>query len=138
MTDITQGSGWPPHYWPKGWLFGRSGVDEPPQIGFGGGLATLKRPKKRGLGFGRCRSGGGRATPKAFGGDSATPPNPNPFLFLVFKPFGGGRTTPKGLGWFRPPHTADLGVAQGFGGGPATPQNPNIFFLFFGHLGVVR
>jgi hypothetical protein len=68
----------------------------------------------------------------AFGSDPATLQNPNLFfLFLIFWPFGGGRTTPKGLGWFRPPHTADLGVAQGLWGWSGHPPKPLTFLFCF-------
>jgi hypothetical protein len=56
--------------------------------------------------------GGGRSHPQALGGGPATPKIPNPFFpFFFFLAFRGGRTTPKGLGWLRPPPYGRYGVA---------------------------
>jgi hypothetical protein len=44
-------------------------------------------------------------------GWSGHPQNPKPFFFF-FLAFRGGRTTPKGLGWLRPPPYGRYGVAD--------------------------
>jgi hypothetical protein len=79
--------------------------------------------------------GGGRKPPPGPWGWSGHPQNPKPifaFFFFFFLAFRGGRTTPKGLGWLRPP----LGQKWG---GPATPifwarggsSHPDFFLFFF-------
>jgi hypothetical protein len=71
---------------------------------------------------------GGRSHPKALGGGSATPKNPKPifrffFFFFFGGPFGGGRTTPLGLGVVRPPQT-------GRGGDSSHPRFSYVSFFF--------
>jgi hypothetical protein len=56
------------------------------------------------------------------------------FLFLVSKPFRGGRTTPKGLevvsttpyGW----SGGSRATTKAFGGDPATLKSQTFFFVF--------
>jgi hypothetical protein len=70
-------------------------------------------------------------------------PPPPPLFFWAF---WGGRTTPKGLGWVRPPPYGRYGVAEatpwpkmgwsghptfGKGVAPATPIPSSLFFFFF-------
>jgi hypothetical protein len=137
----------PPHFWPRGG-FGHPipavwGWLKPPQA-FGGGPATPKGQKKKkkmgfglwgwpnhplgpGGGFGHHLPvvGGGFGHPQALGGGPATPKGQNPFfLFFFFLAFRGGRTTPKGLGWLRPPPYGRYGVAR-------PPRFLPFFFLLF-------
>jgi hypothetical protein len=52
--------------------------------------------------------------------------------------FGGGQTTPKGLGGLRSPPMAGMEVDKatpGPLGGLATPKSPKLFFFFFGKFG---
>jgi hypothetical protein len=81
--------------------FGLWGWLDHPQ-GHGGGRSHHLRP-----------AGGVRSHPQALGGGLATPKIPNPFFsfFFFFLAFQGGRTTPKGLGWLRPPPYDRYGVA---------------------------
>jgi hypothetical protein len=110
------------------------GWPKPPQA-FGGGPATSKGQKKmekwvlafegwpkpppgpRGwFGHPLRPVGGVRSHPQALGGGLATPKGQNPFFlfffFFFFFAFRGGRTTPKGLGWLRPPPYGRYGVAE--------------------------
>jgi hypothetical protein len=151
----------------KGWLrpphTGRMGVAKATP-GLWGWSGHPKRPKKERkkwvLAF-----GGGRTTPKGmevaksttYGrqgvasdtpgprGWSGHPQRPKRILsfFFFFWAFWGGRTTPKGLGWLRPPHTAGMGWPKpplgdhpifGKGVAPATPIYLFFFFFFFNFL----
>jgi hypothetical protein len=122
-------SGWlrPPHT-------GRMGVAEatPGLCGWSGHPERPKKKKKRKNGFWPLGVAG--PPPKAWGGFGhphtagmgwpKPPPGPrgwaghpkgqNPFFrfFFFFLAFRGGRTTPKGLGWLRPPSYGRYGVAE--------------------------
>jgi hypothetical protein len=117
--------------------FGLWGWPDHP-LGHGGGRSHHLRP-----------AGGVRSHPQALGGGPATQrpkPIPPPPLFFFFWAFWGGRTTPKGLGWLRPPPYGWYGVAKatpwpkmgwsghptfGKGVAPATPILLFFFLLFF-------
>jgi hypothetical protein len=164
----------PPHFWPRGGRpphTGRMGVAEatPGLWGWSGHPERpkkKKKKKKRKKGFGILPDhplgpgggfrhhlqvvGGGFSHPQALGGGLATPKIPNPFFsvffFFFFGAFRGGRTTPKGLGWLRPPPYGRYGVAGHplakngmvrppyfLGKGWLQPPRflPSLFFFFF-------
>jgi hypothetical protein len=82
------------------------------------------------------RYGVAEATPQAFGGGPATPKATKKKKKRKKKKMkwvcavGGGRTTPKGLGWLRPPSTTTprpLGVVRP----PPMAQTHFVFFFFF-------
>jgi hypothetical protein len=118
--------------------FGLWGWPDHP-LGHGGGRSHHLRP-----------AGGVRSHPQGLGW-SGHPQRPKPifppfFFFFFFWAFWGGRTTPKGLGWLRPPPYGRYGVAEatpwpkmgwsghptfGKGVAPATPIPSSLFFFFF-------
>jgi hypothetical protein len=89
------------------------------------------------------------ATPLAKNGVVRPPPKAKThfsfFFFFFFWAFWGGRTTPKGLEWLRPPPYSRYGVAEAtpwpkmgwsghptFGKGVApASSHPNFLFFFF-------
>jgi hypothetical protein len=74
----------------------------------------------------------------------AHPQNPKPIFFVFFLAFRGGRTTPKGLGWLRPPPYGRFGHplakngvvrpphfwAKGGSSHPAIPPSSSSSFFF--------
>jgi hypothetical protein len=119
------------------------GVVRPPR--------KAKKNKKMGLGFWGWPDhpqgpGGGRKPPPTTGrwcpkpppgprGWSGHPQRPKPIFPFFFFAFRGGRTTPKGLGWLRPPPYGRYGVAKATPwpkmGWSGHPDFLLLFFLFF-------
>jgi hypothetical protein len=84
-----------------------------------------KKSKKKKKGFGLLRVA--EATPKPLEVVRPPPKIQNPFFVFFFcfgGPFGGGRTTPLGLGVVRPPQT-------GRGGDSSHPRFSYVSFLLF-------
>jgi hypothetical protein len=90
----------------------------------------VAEPPPRAWGWPKPPPTAGRGCPKpppSPRGWSGHPQRPKPILsfFFFFVAFRGGWTTPKGLGWLRPPPYGRYRVA------PATLPFPFFFFFFF-------
>jgi hypothetical protein len=89
-----------------------------------GGPATRKGQKKKKKGFWTFGGGTGRPPPSPWGWSGHPQKSKTHFsFFFFFGPFGGGQTTPLGLGVVRPPQT-------GCGGGSSHPQFSSFSFFF--------